>query len=47
MQVHRNTTNLPAFKNAAVAIGTFDGVHTGHLQIIQQLKAETKRSDGE
>ncbi len=47
MQVHRSTNNLPAFKNAVITIGTFDGVHTGHLQIIKQLKEEAKKAKGE
>ncbi len=47
MQVHRDITNLPSFKNAAITIGTFDGVHTGHLQIIRQLKKEAQQNNGE
>ena len=47
MQVHRDITNLPFFKNAVVTIGTFDGVHTGHLQIINQLKKEALFVSGE
>lgn len=47
MRVHRDITNLPSFKNAAITIGTFDGVHTGHLQIIQQLKKEAEKNNGE
>ena len=47
MRVHRDINNLPAFKNAAITIGTFDGVHTGHLQIINQLKKEAQKNNGE
>ena len=47
MQVHRDINNLPIFKNAVVTIGTFDGVHTGHLQIINQLKKEATLINGE
>lgn len=47
MQVHRDISNLPPFKNAVITIGTFDGVHTGHLQIIHQLKKEAEEKDGE
>lgn len=47
MQVHRSINNLPQFKNAVVTIGTFDGVHIGHQKIIQQLKEEAAKIDGE
>ncbi|BAV05678.1 riboflavin kinase / FMN adenylyltransferase [Filimonas lacunae] len=47
MQVHKDITNLPAFKNAVITIGTFDGVHTGHQQIIAQLKEEAAKVNGE
>jgi len=47
MKVHRDITNLPFFKNAVVTIGTFDGVHTGHRQIINQLKKEAALVGGE
>jgi riboflavin kinase/FMN adenylyltransferase len=47
MLVHRNTDNLPAFRNAVVTIGTFDGVHLGHQQIIRQLKSEAVENGGE
>ena len=47
MQVHRDINNLPLFRNAVITIGTFDGVHTGHLQIINQLKKESEQVSGE
>jgi len=47
MQVHRDINNLPRFKNAVITIGTFDGVHSGHLQIIKQLTEEAEKINGE
>ncbi len=47
MQVHRYSDLLPSFTNAVVTIGTFDGVHTGHRQIIAQLKKTAKAAKGE
>jgi len=47
MQVHRDIENLPAFRNAVVTIGTFDGVHMGHRQVIDKLKTEARAVNGE
>jgi riboflavin kinase/FMN adenylyltransferase len=47
MNVHRDLERLADFKNAVITIGTFDGVHTGHQKIIQQLKEEAERINGE
>lgn len=47
MHIYRNIDQLPTFRNAVITIGTFDGVHTGHQQILQQLKQEAARIGGE
>lgn len=47
MQVHRDLSHLPRFRNAVITIGTFDGVHAGHRKIIEQLKSEAEQVDGE
>ena len=47
MQVHRDITQLPDFHNAVITIGTFDGVHHGHRQIIQLMQSEKERISGE
>lgn len=47
MKVHYDIEQLPEFRNAIITIGTFDGVHMGHRQIIDKLKAEAKVNDGE
>ena len=37
MKVCRNLDDLPAFRKSVVTIGSFDGVHTGHRQIISKI----------
>ena len=47
IQVHHDLSQLPRFKNAVITIGTFDGVHVGHQQIIKLLKQEAQAIGGE
>lgn len=47
MTIHKDISSLLPFRNAVVTIGTFDGVHYGHRQIIRQLKEEAARINGE
>lgn len=47
MRIFNNLNNLPVFKNAVVTQGTFDGVHPGHLKIINRLNKIAEEIDGE
>lgn len=47
MKVYRNLNTLPPFQQAVVTIGTFDGVHLGHQQIIRQVLEQTQYCGGE
>ncbi|MEO5996031.1 MAG: bifunctional riboflavin kinase/FAD synthetase [Chitinophagaceae bacterium] len=47
MNVHTDITRLASFRNAVLTIGTFDGVHLGHHQIIDQLREEARKVNGE
>jgi len=47
MKVHRDIDRLPSFRNAVITIGTFDGVHQGHRKIIENLKQEAGKINGE
>lgn len=47
MQVHSLSQPLPAFRNAVVTIGTFDGVHRGHRLILERMRAVAEEVGGE
>ena len=46
MKIHNHIALLPAFKNAVVTIGSFDGVHDGHKKILDQMQSIAKQIDG-
>lgn len=47
MQIYHHIKDFKRLKNAIVTIGTFDGVHLGHQQIIKELIEESKENGGE
>lgn len=47
MKVHYDIDRLPRFSKAVITIGTFDGVHSGHRQIIHLLQSEANAIGGE
>ena len=38
---------MPVFRNAVVAVGSFDGVHLGHRRIFEYMRKAAERMDGE
>jgi len=47
MKVYTDFNALGNIKNPVLTIGTFDGVHIGHQKIIQRIKSEAEKIDGE
>lgn len=47
MRVHNDLNNLPEFRHAVLTIGSFDGVHEGHQQIIERMNRLAREQDGE
>ncbi|HTN20787.1 MAG TPA: bifunctional riboflavin kinase/FAD synthetase [Pelobium sp.] len=47
MQIYHHIKDFKRLKNAVVTIGTFDGVHLGHQQIIKELVEKSKKNGGE
>lgn len=47
MRIFRHLDNLPVFHNLVLTIGTFDGVHCGHQQIITRVNQLAQSLQGE
>lgn len=47
MKIYKDLKNLPTFQNAVLTIGSFDGVHIGHQQIIKQINDLAKSINGQ
>jgi riboflavin kinase / FMN adenylyltransferase len=47
MRVFRSVEGLPEFKNGVLTIGTFDGVHLGHQEIIKRINQDAAEINGE
>jgi riboflavin kinase/FMN adenylyltransferase len=47
MKIYHHINDFQQLNNAVVTIGTFDGVHQGHRQIIARLKELARQTGGE
>ncbi len=47
MRVFRGIDNLPQFNNAVATMGSFDGVHCGHRELLQRVKRIAAELRGE
>jgi hypothetical protein len=47
MRVFTDLNQLPAFRNAVITIGSFDGVHAGHRRILEKVQRLAAARGGE
>lgn len=47
MQVHTDIADFRGVRRPVLTTGTFDGVHRGHMAILERLKARARKAEGE
>ncbi len=47
MRIFHGFESLPAFRSPAVTVGSYDGIHRGHMRLLESLLAEAKTEGGE
>ena len=47
MKLYNNALDLEGINNPVVTIGTFDGLHVGHQEILERLNKSAKELGGE
>ncbi len=47
MKVFKGLDNLPSFKNAVATMGSFDGVHCGHRELLRRVMTKAEEIGGE
>lgn len=47
MRVFTDMAALPVFRNPVVTVGSFDGVHLGHLHLLEIMREKAQASGGE
>ena len=47
MRIFHGFDNLPAFRHPAVTVGSYDGVHGGHAELLAAVRKSARAHDGE
>lgn len=47
MRIFNSLDNLPSFTHPVITLGTFDGVHIGHKEILRRVKEAARKRGGE